>query len=854
LADAYEAAKGCGTLAVPSWPSATGFAAIDSHGGLAQVELQPSIATSATFGDLLREARRQTGLTQAKLAERAGLSVRTVEHLEAGRGHPFAHSAAQLADALGLASDVRADFLAAARPVPRAPAARRHDSTASPRMNPRNKLPVALTTFVGRERELVELNQLMGASRLLTLTGPGGIGKTRLAIEAVGGFSHPYVDEICWIELGPLLDGSLVAQAVASGLGVLEQSGRPPLEVLADALCMRRLLLVLDNCEHLAAACAALADVLLRSCPDLRIVATSRQPLALAGETIWRVPALSMAEATQLFVERARALEPGWAPTQRNASAVAQVCDRLDGIPLAIEFAAARLTVLAPEQIAARLTDRLSLLTIGSRSSPPRHQTLRATLDWSYGLLAPDEQLLFDRLSVFAGGWSLEAAESVGAADRIQPRVVLDLLTRLVDQSLVIAVHGEHSPVRYRFLETLREYAAERLADTGAAEAVQERHAAFFLALAERNEPELFGTGWMAAQASFERERDNIRAALRWLVTGRDAERAQRLAGSLARFWFFRGYFDEGSAWLGQVLALSETARSAGRAKSLHGAGTIAMMRGDFPAAKSALREALRLWQEQGDGAQQGFVLFVLGMVARQRGEYAEAGRSFEEGLETSRAAGSAPAETNNLAGLADVAREQGRLGEARGYAEDALKCASAAGYARGMVHALRALGEITYEMGDYVAATHQLEAGLVTSRELGAHWLVAWTLARLGLLAIERRDFSAAEALLTESVSLCRDMGDRQGIARALEGFGQLASLKGSLETALRLVGAAARIRTAIDVPLSAAERTRLEQRLAPVRAKLGESASEAACAAGRELSLQQAMALAAMPVPAGC
>jgi non-specific serine/threonine protein kinase len=609
---------------------------------------------------------------------------------------------------------------------------------------------------------------------------------------------------------------------------------------------MRRLLVVLDNCEHLVAACAALADALLRNCLNVRILATSRQPLGVAGETTWRVPRLSESEATRLFVERARAVEPGWAITDQNAPAVGEVCQRLDGIPLAIELAAARVAVLAPEQIAARLVDRLSLLTGGSRTSPPRHQTLRATLDWSYSLLRPCEQLLFNRLSVFAGGWSLEAAETVCAGARIAQSTILDLLAQLINQSLVLAGHGDGVVLRYRLLETLREYGTERLAGSGAAEAVLEKHASFFLTLAERNEPELFGSGAIAAQATLEREHDNIRGALRWFVAHGDAERAQRLAGSVARFWFYRGYFAEGGAWLAQVLALPQPGATAGRAKSLYGAGTINMMRGDYSAAETALRKALRLWRELGNAAEEGFALYVLGLVAGHRGDRAEGYCLFEEGVAVSRAAACRPAEANNLAGLADMAREQGQFTDALARGEDALKCSSAAGWMRGIVHSLWALGDINYQMGDYDTATNLLEASLATSREMGAQYLVASTLARLGVLSIERLDLSEAHALLVESLSLCRDIGDRQGIARGLEGFAQLACVEEQPETALRLMGAAATLRTAIGAHLSRMEAAQLERRVAPARETAGESASDAAWAAGHALSLQQALAIA--------
>ncbi|MBV9912898.1 MAG: tetratricopeptide repeat protein, partial [Sinobacteraceae bacterium] len=330
----------------------------------------------------------------------------------------------------------------------------------------------------------------------------------------------------------------------------------------------------------------------------------------------------------------------------------------------------------------------------------------------------------------------------------------------------------------------VREYGRERLERRGDTDTTSYRHAQFFLALAEHAEPELLGPRWMEARARFAQEQDNIRAALRWLTTRGDTEHALGLAGSLARFWFFHGYFDEGNAWLTRVLTLPGSAPTAGRAQCLHGIGTIAMMRGDVAAAETALHEALGIWRELGNLAQQGFVLFVLGMAARQHGARSEASRLFEAGLAASRAAGCAPAEANNLSGLADVTREQGLLAPARAYGEQALRCASAAGYLRGEVHALRALGEITQELGEYRAAAQLLESGLAKSRELGAQWLSAWSLVRLGCLAIQQGDYAQADALLAESLELSRQMGDRRGIDRCLEGLAELARAQGQEAT----------------------------------------------------------------------
>ena len=790
------------------------------------------------LGEMLRRHRIAAGLTQEELAERASVSARALSDLERGLHRTAHHGTVQrLASALNLNAAELGEISSAAR---RPPLSSRTSSASRP-----GSIPLGLTTFVGRSREVAAVVQRLGMTRLLTLTGVGGMGKTRLALQVARGMTGDYSDGIYAVELAALVDASLVARAVALALGVPEQPGRSAQDVLADAVGSRQVLIVLDNCEHLVEACATLSEALLRTCPRLRILATSRQPLGVAGEATWRVPALSESEAAQLFVERAHAVDERWELTASNAVAVAQVCHRLDGIPLAIELAAARVTVLTPEQIAARLDDRLRLLTGGRRTSPPRQRTLRATLDWSYGLLTADEQRLFNRLSVFAGGWTLEAAEKVGSGVGVALQGdTLDLLARLVDQSLVVAEQSGDRMVRYRLLETLREYGTERLTGSGEADVIRDLHAAYFVAFTERTELELFGGQGTAAQARLEREHDNLRMALRWLVDRCDAESAQRLAGNMGRFWFYGDYLDEGASWLEQVLALPSSNAETGRAKSLYAAGTIDMARGRYAAAESTLREALGLWRALGNGAEEAYALFVLGMVTRQRGELGMARSMFEEGLAVSQASGTVPAEANNLAGLADMDLESGVLGAAQARAEEALERATSVGWRRGMVHALRVLGDIQYQTGDYATATQLMEASLVRSRELGAQFLVAWTLARLGLLAIERGDMAAAEKLLSESMSVCRDIGDRQGVARALEGYAHLAVVQAQPAMALSLVGTATALREAIGGPLAPRERAHLEQRLEPARLELGAVASTTALAIGRAMSVSEALA----------
>lgn len=433
-----------------------------------------------------------------------------------------------------------------------------------------HNLPLQLTSFVGRERELADIAALVATQRLVTLTGPGGTGKTRLALQAAADTLEAYPDGVWLAELGALAEPTLVPAAVAAAVGVREEPGRPLLGTLTAALRPKCLLLMLDNCEHLLEGCARLADALLRACPRLTILATSREALGIAGETGWRVPSLALPDAAQpppvaaltqyeavrLFVDRALADDPAFRVTSHNASAVAEVCHRLDGIPLALELAAARLRVLPVEQLLARLEDRFRLLTGGSRTALPRQQTLRATVDWSYALLSDPEKTCFNRLAVFAGGFTLEAAEAVCAdAAAVEPAAVLDLLTHLIDKSLVSAGRLPDGTGRCRLLETLRHYARQTLAASGEAAAVHERHARHFLAYVEQAEPALRGPAqldwldWLDWLERLEREHDNLRAALDWFAEHGPAEDGLRLAaalGSRASFWVTRGYLAEG--------------------------------------------------------------------------------------------------------------------------------------------------------------------------------------------------------------------------------------------------------------------------------------------------------------------
>ncbi|HLZ26640.1 MAG TPA: tetratricopeptide repeat protein, partial [Chloroflexota bacterium] len=517
-----------------------------------------------------------------------------------------------------------------------------------------HNLPNQLSSFVGRERAVAELDGLLATARLLTLTGPGGIGKTRLALRVALDLLADYPDGVWLVRLDALADSALVAGAVANVLRVREQPGRVLQEVLANALSARHLLLVLDSCEHLLPACAELADALLQASPRLQIVATSRERLGVPGEVVWQVPSLGLPasesapaadelstyEAVRLFADRAAAARPGFAVTNLNADSVAQVCRRLDGLPLALELAAARMNALSVEQLAQRLDDRFRLLTgptsraarvasgtlSGSRTALLRQQALRATIDWSYDLLSEPERVLLRRLAVFAGEWTLEAAEAVCAGEE----TVFDQVCSLVDKSLV---RVEANPTgRYRLLETIREYALERLEASGEAEALRRRHTEYFLALVEQAAPELRGAGQLVWFKRLEAEYENVRAALLWTLERPDADLALRLGGALWYFWWIRSHSSEGRQLLERVLAIS-TGATLARATVLNATGYLASALDELDQASALHALALAISRELGDRPGVAMSLRCLGRVALLQGEYARADELLHEAL-----------------------------------------------------------------------------------------------------------------------------------------------------------------------------------------------------------------------------
>jgi predicted ATPase len=713
-----------------------------------------------------------------------------------------------------------------------------------------SELPLQLTSFVGRQRELADVVHVVQHARLVTLTGIGGIGKTRLALAAATQVGDRFADGVCFVGLAPLADGQLLPQLLASALGVGQQTRRTVLDGLVDALHSRQLLLILDNCEHVIGACADLADRLLRASQGLVILATSREPLGVVGEMIWRVPPLSLpgaaepasGESMQLFAERARAVLPEFEIASTDTAAVAAICRSVEGLPLAIELAAARIAMLTPQQIAERIKDHLYLLTRGPRSAPPRHQTLRAALAWSYDLLAEPERILFERLSIFAGGATLEAVGAVCGGRGVEAPDVVDLLRVLVDKSLVIAAATSTGTSRYRLLEPVRQYAAERLAAWTERDIMRDWHAEYFV-LAERLEPRPSADAH-ARLAQLEPEHGNIRVALRWLVDRHDIERAQRLGAAQVRFWFLRGELGEGRAWLTELLGLpGGSAPSATRAKLLYGVGLLALYQGDYDAAYGPTEEAVHLWRIVGDKVEEAYALYVLGRLEFMRGDEMRGRRWLQEGLRVGSVAGHPNVAALNLYGLADAALNDGQFEEARARAQEARMLATDP---LTTSYALRILGDVSFRQTDYPAARALLEDSLAHARQVAGQPWIAAVLPLLAHVLIEQADDPAALAALDEALTLYRRLRDRQVLARALEAAAHLAISRGHAERGLRLVGAAAAVRETAGAPISTPDRDTLEGWLAPARTQLGHAGAEAALTAGRDLDPDAANALA--------
>lgn len=723
-----------------------------------------------------------------------------------------------------------------------------------------NNLPRQLSSFVGRDQEISEAEERLRGVTTLTLTGPGGVGKTRLALEIGAHLVDAYEGGVWLVELASVSEGDLVTDAIAAALGVKQRPGVELRQALVEAVAAKPTLLVLDNCEHLLDAVVATADNLLRHCPKLQLLATSREALGLPGESLMPVPSMSIpagtaaddlvalaeCDAVRLFVDRARAVLPSFVVDQENIAAIAQICRRLDGIPLAVELAAARIRSLPPYQIAARLDDRFRLLTGGARTSLPRHRTLRATFDWSFELLSRAEQELVPRLSVFAGSFSLEAAEAICSGGAVTSADMLDLLSRLIDRSL-LQREAETSEARYRMLETIREYAQERLGESGEAEEYHRRHAEWFTALVERARPAFFSgpvqPAWVARLA---RDDDNLRAALRWAnddPRGADAELT--LVSGLWRFWEVRGELTEGSAWLARALARVGGEVSPRRASALTGAGVLAAQRGDYDAAAAFHDASLLLHRELGNPMGVAAACSNSASVAAERGDLVRARQLFGEAIQLAREAGDTHSMAFSLVNLADVVARQEHAEEADSFYAESIETFRSLGDEFGTAHAMASLAQAARRRGDRATARRQYRAALEIHERTGDRRAEARLSALLGDLAAEEGDNAEAERLYQHAVAIRGTLGDRVGVAHALERLAGVAEDRPARAAAL--LGGADAIRAMVGVPLSPANARRVDQFLSELGARAGSDTVRAAFAAGRAASWQAVLDRAA-------
>lgn len=789
-------------------------------------------SSAPTFAQWLKRRRKEFDLTQEELARRLGCAAVTLRKIEAGTRRPSEQIAELLAEHLQIPFAERAAFLKFARGTPNTNLCsslgamhgctswRTLRQTAPP-------LPAPPTRLIGREEELaaVVCYYRIHDRRLVTVTGPPGIGKTRFALEVATQLSEDFDDGVYFVALAPIGNPDLVIPTLARAVGLEESDNRPLLQALIEFLCDKRMLLLLDNFEQVIAAAAQIAE-LLSGCPLLKMLITSREALHIRGEQQFPLPplgfpgleeqaALAMTQypAVALFLERAHAVNPNWTPTDHDVEAIGAICSALDGVPLAIELAAARINLFSPQEIRAHLQHRLEFLTHGPRDLPTRQRTLRHAIAWSYNLLNANERALFARLAIFAGGWTFEAARTI-CGDDLE---IEHEMQSLLDKSLIRRYEGGADNTRLTMLETIREYALERLHKPAEESCLRDRHLDYFLALAEEGEPALHGSQQREWLDRLEKERENLRAALDWACqAAHRAEKGMRLAGALWWFWSTRGSYTEALERYHQVLAYSEGLATQARAKALNAAGFMHAVCGDGATARRLLKEALALARAQQDRANSAWALHILAREALSQGDYADAQSLAVRALELWR-------ELRADWGVAD---------------------------------SFNSLGEIAFMQGDCEAARTHYEAAATMFQRLEDHDLLALPLRRLGQIALHQGDYARAAALCKESLILNIQVGNQQGISACLAALAAAAALRGQIDSptqrsehlhrAARLFGATVAFLAMSGSRLRRIDRTEYEKNIETVRHLLGEQTFAAAMAAGQAMAPQQALALA--------
>lgn len=851
-----------------------------------------------SFGSWLRQHRRAFDLTQKALADQAGCAEITVRRMEADEYKPSNELALLLLEKLGIPEAERPEWVRFARGLGEYP------GTPSQVREHKTNLPIPLTSFIGREKEIESIQKRLSRHRLVTLIGVGGIGKTRLSQQVASQLLSNYPNGVWLVELASLNNSALITQSIASMFGIPQTANSNELlETLIQFLHAKTILLILDNCEHLLDACAELADKLLKSCPNLKILATSRQALGIIGEALYRVPSLTIPEvhrietieklndyeSMRLFDERAQLVQIDFALTKENASSVVQICARLDGIPLAIELAAVRIQTLSAEQIAKQLDQCFHVLTGGSRTALPKHQTLQASIDWSWQLLDHSEQTLLRRLSVFAGGFRLETVEQVCTGDSIELRQVAEILSQLVQKSLVVQSQGSGRQERFFLLETIHQYAREKLLEAGEAEQLRNRHLDFFLRWAEHAGPRLRGSEQLEWFSKIEAEHDNLRVALEWSLTQAEyGEASLRLAGALFLFWDRSGSTSEGRAWLARALANPGSPRAgAARARALYADGFLAHHQSDAT-AKALFEESVNLWRALGPHGKTGlaYALAALGESMRWRGDPAMA-RSLEgEAIALFREQGERWGLADALSHLGLAIRDLGDFELARSFVNESIALWRDLGELFELGMSTRLLGLVALRQGDYEVARLHFADYLAINKKLGKQGAVAWALLDMGEATLNLGQRVQAKSYVEESFSIFRETNQKYGIALCLYFSGLLAGLEGDNEQAAtffeqglvlahttgpiwyradilmglsgvaasnREARRAARLLGAADSQLeagasywNAAESLYIERTTASAVDQLGEAVFEEAYAEGRAMTFEQAAAYA--------
>ena len=811
-----------------------------------------------SFGEWLRQRRHILDLTQQELADQVGCARITLRRIEAGALKPSRELAVILLQKLGAPEVELEAWIRFARGLSGFPTT----PTGSFPGKRLTNLPTLLTSFIGREKEQQEILDLIRKYHLVTLVGLGGVGKTRLSLQAAQEAFGMFPDGVWLVDLAPILDPLLVSRTTAVTIGLREEPQRPVIDVLCDFLAEKNLLLIVDNCEHLVDACAHMAEKILQHAPNVRIVATSREALGITGEVTYRVrslelpnlkhlpPAglLSRYEAIALFIDRATAADSTFRLMDGTAPTLAQICSRLDGIPLAIELAAAKLGVLSLSQISERLDDRFRLLTGGSRTAAPQHQTLQAAIDWSYDLLSPSEQTLFRRLAVFVNGWTLEAAEFICSDTGTQPEDILELLTQLISKSLVNREETINKP-RYRMLETIRAYALKKLEASGEMKATCLRHLIFFGRMVDEAEHNFKGPNQAIWYSRLDSELDNLRVAMTWFRGVENAEIRLQFTAGLWRYWKNRGHTSEGRRHLNDILEdllPGPDRQTSAYARALNAAGSLAYYEGDLAYSERSRKEALAIFENLNDKAGIANCLNGLGNTAISQGNYDAALQSYEESLAIRRELGDKWGIARLLGNLGLLAYFQIDYPQARSLHSESLALFRELQDEEGMANELVNLGDVVRHQSELSLAHSFYQESAVISAKLMDQWGLGYALMGMGDVALAQDDLPGASFLYRDCLIIFQRGADYSGLPFALESVAALAFARNKPEPATQLLGAADTLRRNTNSPLPPPNHAAHRKNLSLLREQLDASAFSFAWAKGQAMTIDRAVALA--------